>query len=139
MRSFISPRSTAHFHDLALLILRVGISLLLVRHGYEKLVNYLEGSRDFPDPIFVGAHVSFLLTIFAEFFCSIAVALGLFTRFASAVLVGLFVIISFVLHGSEPLSEKEHALQYLIVYVGVFFSGAGKYSLDHRLFTSPKS
>ncbi|MFN4147531.1 MAG: DoxX family protein [Runella sp.] len=134
MFSFFSPRSSLQYTDLALLILRVGMSFFLAHHGFEKLQNYLNGSRDFPDPIFLGPNISFLLTIFAEFFCAIAVALGLFTRFASAVLVILFVIICFVLHLSEPLSEKEHALMYLFTYLAILLTGAGRYSLDHKLF-----
>jgi putative oxidoreductase len=133
MLSFFKPNSTTSFADLALLILRVGMSLLLITHGHDKLYNYLNGARDFPNPIFLGPHLSFLLTIFAEFFCALAVAFGVFTRYASAVLVMHFIVVTFVVHGPDPLGDKEHAMMYLIAYLAVLLTGAGKYSLDRRI------
>ena len=120
--------------SLAILILRVGFALLLIPHGYDKLQEFLAGHHDFPDPLHVTPIVSQGLTIFAEFFCSILLFLGLFTRPALVVLIICMTIIAFLIHGNDPLGDKEHALLYLIAYISIFLTGAGKYSLDARLF-----
>ena len=120
--------------SLAILILRVGFALLLVPHGYDKLQEFLAGHHDFPDPLHVTPIVSQGLTIFAEFFCSILLFLGLFTRPALIVLIVCMTIIALLIHGNDPLGDKEHALLYLLAYISIFLTGAGKYSLDARLF-----
>jgi putative oxidoreductase len=117
--------------DLGLLLLRLGVGILMLLHGYEKLQGFMRGEgADWPDPLHVGGRVSMGLTIFAEFFCSILLMLGLATRAALIMLLGLMIIIVFVLHGSDPLSDREHAILFLIPYFTLFFTGPGKYALD---------
>jgi putative oxidoreductase len=60
--------------------------------------------------------------------------LGLFTRPALIILIGCTTIIAFSIHGQDPLSDKEHALLYLFAYIAIFLTGAGRYSVDARLF-----
>jgi putative oxidoreductase len=128
--------STTHSDQvsLAILILRIGFSFFLVHHGYDKLKEFLAGNHDFPDPLKVTPIVSHGLTVFAEFFCSILLIFGLFTRPALIFLIGCMAIIAFVLQWNDPLGDKEHAILYLITYISLFITGAGKYSLDARFF-----
>ena len=119
--------------DFAILILRVGFSFFMFHHGYEKLQNLLAGSTDFPDPLHVGIKVSMGLTIFAEFFCSILLILGLFTRLALIPLIICMVVIIFVVSAGESLGDREHAIMYLIAYIALFLTGAGKFSIDCKL------
>jgi putative oxidoreductase len=37
----------------------------------------------------------------------------------------------FIVHNGVPLSDKEMALIYLIIFVCSFISGPGRYSVDH--------
>ena len=118
-----------------MLILRIGFSFFMVHHGYEKLQNLMAGnSADFPDPLHVGPQFSHALTVFAEFFCSIFVILGLGTRLAVVPLAGCMLVIVTILTPNEPLADKEHAILFLLVYVALYLTGPGKYSLDSRLF-----
>jgi putative oxidoreductase len=119
--------------DLALLILRVGTSLLLARHGYDKLHDLLAGAKDFPDPLHIGPVASLTLTVIAEFFCAILLALGLWGRGA---LLGLIICMAVIAFGvNDPsIDDKEHALLYLFAFVALFLSGTGQYSLDQKLF-----
>ena len=56
---------------------------LMLTHGIPKLQRLLSGEEiKFADPYGLGPEVSFVLVIFAEFLCSILVALGLATRLA---------------------------------------------------------
>jgi putative oxidoreductase len=102
----------------------------MVHHGYEKLQSLLAGSTDFPDPLHVGGQMSLALTVFAEFFCSILVAFGLFTRFALVPLIICMLVIVLVVSAKESLSDKEHALLFLVAYVALLCTGAGKFSVD---------
>jgi putative oxidoreductase len=123
--------------DLAILILRIGISLFMLRHGFQKFQSFIDGSRDFPDPIHIGAVPSFLLTIFAEFFCSILLILGLFSRFALIILIICMLVIIFLLPEKILIDEIEHAALFLIIYIAIFISGVGKYSIDKRIIKAP--
>lgn len=131
---YLSPSVLSNQVSFAILILRVGFALLLIPHGYDKLQEFLAGHHDFPDPLHVTPIVSHGLTVFAEFFCSILLFFGLFTRPALLVLIVCMAIIAFVIHGNDPLGDKEHALLYLLAYISIFLTGAGKYSLDARIF-----
>jgi putative oxidoreductase len=130
LKKLLNPTPTTPQTDYGLLILRVGISFFMVHHGYEKLQNLLAGSTDFPDPLHVGGQTSLALTVFAEFFCSILLALGLFTRFALVPLIICMLVIVLVVSAKEPLSDKEHAILFLVAYVALLCTGAGKFSVD---------
>lgn len=121
--------------DWASLIIRFTFGgLLSWNHGSSKLNDLIGGATDFPDPIGIGPYPSFVMTVFVEFFCCIMLALGLFTRFSAVALAFTMLVIAFVIHGPDSLSDKEHALLYLFAGVAVFIMGGGKYSLDARLF-----
>jgi putative oxidoreductase len=134
LKKLLSPTLQTPQTDYGLLILRIGISFFMARHGYDKLQNLLAGSTDFPDPLHVGGQLSLALTVLAEFFCSILLALGLFTRFALIPLIICMVVIVFVVSAKESLDDKEHALLFLVAYIVLFCTGAGKFSVDDRLF-----
>jgi putative oxidoreductase len=127
-RQFINIKPFAS--DAALFVLRVSFGLLLMRHGWDKLSTYSENANTFPDPLGVGNSFSLILTIFSEFFCSVLIALGLFTRPALLTLIITFLVIVMMIHGSDPLGDKEHGLMYLFAFVALFMTGPGKYSAD---------
>lgn len=85
----------------------------------------------FGDPIGIGVEASLTLTVFSEVICYILIIIGLGTRLASIPLVITMAVAFFIVHGADPLQRKELALIYLIVYLVLFFTGSGKYSLDH--------
>ncbi len=121
--------------DTGLLVLRIGIaSLMLFGHGFEKLVNFSEKAVNFPDPLGVGSVTSLTLTVFAEFFCSIAIMFGFFTRYAAIPLIIMMLVAIFIIHGDDPWSKKELAALYIVPYVTLLFSGSGRYSVDFKLF-----
>ena len=127
MKSFLSFKSFSI--DAGLLILRLCCALMLL-HGWPKFIDFKENSGDWPDPFHVGTTVSYALTVFAELFCSVFIVLGLFTRIALVPLIICLVVIVFNVHGGDPLEDKEHGLLYLLIYLSLFLTGPGKYSLD---------
>ncbi|WP_396174883.1 DoxX family protein [Flavobacterium sp.] len=131
--------------DLGLLLIRVIIGTLMAFIGYEKLIHFDELVVD----EFWAKNVSFLgmtggvplfLTIFAEFFCSLFLILGLFTRFSLFVLMFCMGYIFMVIFPMSIVDKGENgyhfndAFVYFIIYLGLFFTGPGKYSLDKKLF-----
>jgi putative oxidoreductase len=127
---FLKPTLSSPNADWGLLILRVGVSLLMLTHGYGKLQNFLNGATDFPDPLHIGPVVSMGLVVFSEFICSILLILGLFTRLALIPLIITMLVIVFNIHIADPLDVKEHALLFLFPYISLFLTGAGSFSLD---------
>ncbi len=127
MKSFLSSKALSI--DAGLLILRLCCALMLL-HGWPKFIDFKENSGDWPDPFHVGTTVSYALTVFAELFCSVFVVLGLFTRIALVPLIICLIVIVFNVHGGDPLEDKEHGLLYLLIYLSLFLTGPGKYSLD---------
>jgi putative oxidoreductase len=119
-----------------LLVLRVGVGAFMASHGWGKLQQVLDGNFEFADPIGIGPTASLLLLTGAEFFCAVFVAFGLATRFAAAAVAFAMGVAAFVAHGGDPWTmesgakSKEPALLYLIPFLALVFTGAGRYSLD---------
>jgi len=134
LKKYLKPTSLPNQVSLAVFVLRLSFGFLMISHGYDKLQEFLAGKHDFPDPLHVSPFISHGLTIFAEFFCSILLILGLLTRPALIFLIGCMGIITFSIHGSDPLGDKEHALLYFFTYLAIFLTGAGKYSIDAKVF-----
>jgi len=121
--------------DIGLLFLRIGISsLMLFGHGFEKLVNFSDKASSFADPFGFGPAFSLALAVFAEFFCSVAVMFGFFTRYAVIPLIITMLVAIFIIHLDDPWKKQEFATLYLIPYITLAFSGGGRYSVDRKLF-----
>jgi putative oxidoreductase len=105
----------------------------MVPHGYSKLMSFAERSEKFPDPLGVGHVTSMVLVVFAEFFCSIFLLMGLFTRMALIPLITAMAVAVLVIHSGDPFGDKEHALLFLLPYLGLFLTGPGSWSLDRLL------
>ncbi len=116
--------------DVGLLIFRVLVGLMMLPHGWPKLIHFAERAQRFSDPLGIGKPLSLSGTVLAEFFCSLFLIAGLFTRAALIPLIFTFMVICFLVHGADPISEKETPLLFLISYVVLFFTGPGKYSVD---------
>lgn len=123
-----------NYPDIGLLILRLTAgSYMLLGHGVGKMSNFSALSGKFPDPLGIGSTLSLMLAGGAEFFCSIAIILGLFTRFASAPLVMTMIVAVFIQHSGDPFAKRELGLLYLTCFAAIFFMGPGKYSVDERI------
>ena len=117
--------------SLGLMLLRVGAGMLLFwGHGLRKLLHFTERAPSFADPIGVGPTVSLALVVFAEVFCALFVALGLATRWAAIPPVVFFLVAFFIHHADDPFRQKELALVFLVPFLALIFTGAGRFSLD---------
>lgn len=118
--------------DIAVLIARIGVSILMFRHGWAKMDNLLGGNWTFPDPIGLGSSASLLLTIFAELGCSFAFMVGALTRPAAIILAFTMFVAAFFVHKGEPMAEREASLLFMTLYILIAILGPGKFSIDQR-------
>src|SRR3989337_1747274 len=116
MKKIIHVNHTTVSTDVALLLARVGISVLMLTHGLPQLAKLFSG-----DPVqflpFMGLspEVSLALAVFAEVFCSIFILVGFATRLAVIPLAITMLVALFMVHAADPFSVKENALHYLLV------------------------
>jgi putative oxidoreductase len=68
--------------------------------------------------------------IFAEFFCSCLIVLGLFTRLACIPLIVAMSVALFNAHQGDAFGNGERAALYLSGYVCIVVCGPGKLSID---------
>jgi putative oxidoreductase len=137
--------------SIGLLILRLGLGGCLAAHGWAKVQMVMGGEFEaFGDPIGLGSTASLLLVTFAEFVCSLLVLAGLATRVAAVPVVITMGVAAFVAHGGDPWTmgrgaelfmsgaaqswaSKQPALMFLIAFLALIFTGAGRYSVDGLL------
>ena len=119
--------------DAAFFVLRIGFGFgMLFGHGWGKLMKLMgDEPIKFMDFLGLGPTFSLGLVVFAEFFCSILLIIGLFTRWAAFFLIFTMCVAIFYKHLGDPFAEK--AFLYLVAYVAIFMAGAGNYSVDARL------
>jgi putative oxidoreductase len=119
--------------SIALLLLRISAAIVMIPHGYGKMMNYAEKHEKFMSFLGLGGSVSLALVIFAEFFCSILLAAGLFTRFALIPLIVAMCVAIFHSHGGDIFGDGEHAFLYLALFIPLLIAGPGRYSADGLL------
>lgn len=120
--------------DCALLLVRIGTGCFMLTHGWPKLAGFSERASKFADPFGIGSEASLALAVFAEFFCSILVILGLFTRFALIPLIITMLVVVLDVHINDPFAQQEKALLYLLLLITIFLLGSGRYSADRLIF-----
>lgn len=137
----IASRLPAGLPSLAHAALRVVTGALFMQHGVQKLFGLLLS----PDRPWNGAPPPFSQMWFAgvlEVFGGALIVAGLFTRPVAFVLAGEMAYAYFVMHAPRSpfpvLNGGEPSILFCFVFLHLFASGAGRYSLDQVLFASPK-
>lgn len=119
----------------ALLVFRVLVSLSMINtHGMKKLLNFQETVNHIPDPMGLGGEASAVIAIIANIVAPVFVIFGLATRLAVIPILGVTLAGFFIVHGNDPWAVRDVPLMYSLAYSLLFFIGAGKYSLDYKLF-----
>ncbi|QKZ13212.1 DoxX family protein [Spirosoma sp. KUDC1026] len=117
------------------LLLRLTFGVLMIPHGYAKLVHFSEWQNEFMSFLGMSGAVSLSLAIFAELVCSVLLILGLFTRLALIPLIITTLVIVFSAHEGDIFGDAAPGFFYLTGYVVLLLVGPGRYSLDNLLFT----
>jgi putative oxidoreductase len=130
MRKLFSTGYSNGAVSFSMLIVRIVFGGLIFLHGWPKLINFSAKMHSFSDPLGVGSKISLGLTVFAEVFCAVFIVLGMLTRLASIPLIICMSVITFVIHGTKPLDERELPIMFLAAFVTILFVGPGKFSID---------
>jgi putative oxidoreductase len=130
MKKWLGTQYSNWAFNLSMFLLRAGIALLMIPHGYDKLVHFSSYKKDFLSFLGMGGTVSLALTVFAEFFCSIFLAMGLFSRIVVIPLIINMLVIVFKAHHADIFGEGEHGSLFLIGYIVLLLCGPGKASVD---------
>ncbi len=128
--------NTAHSQltDWGLLVLRISIGVLMITHGLPKLTNFNQIVSDGQFiPILGSVALGLALTVMAEFFMSLFLIAGLFTRLSIVPLIITMLVAVFVAHANDPFAVKEHALLFLFPFLTLLLAGPGRFSVDYFL------
>jgi len=128
MNSIIS-----RFSHLGLPIFRIAVSLMMMTHGWAKLMKLTAGGEiKFYNFMGMGPELSLGLAVIGELFAPLLIIIGFKTRYAAFPAMFTMAIAAFVVHGGDPLDEKELALFYFFSFLLIFLTGPGAYSLDNK-------
>lgn len=134
MKRIFQTDTSAEYLNILVLLLRVAVAAFMITHGGPKLSRLLAGGEiHFGDPLGLGPGLSLGLVVFAEFFCSLLIGIGLGTRLAAIPLMIAMLVAAFISHGPDPFRQKEMALLYFLIYLTLMVIGSRKYSFDYLM------
>ncbi len=114
-----------------LLALRIGIGLmLLIGHGWPKLMAYKGLATSFPDPLGIGSAPSLILVLLTELAAALMIVLGVYVRLAAIPVVVMMAVAVLFQHASDPWAEKELAMLYLVPALTLALAGGGTFRVD---------
>lgn len=130
MKKLFSARYTTGSVNTAMLVLRVGLGILMMSHGYDKLSHFAATAQQMPNLLGLGVKANTALVIFAEFFCALFLVIGLFTRLATIPIIIVMGVALFKAHGGDVFGEGHLAAVFLVGFIALLFIGPGKISVD---------
>ncbi len=117
-------------NHIGLLFLRVSFSVMMMTHGFPKLMKLINGDFGFANPIGLGELPSLVLTVVGELICPVLVLLGYKTKWMALPTIITMTVAAFIVHAGDSFGTKEKALLFLSGFVAIALFGGGKYSLD---------
>ena len=115
-----------------LLFVRLFFGALFLMHGLDKMTNFNTLSETYPSVLGLGSYMTLMITVFCEFACSMFLMVGLLTRIMLIPMMIAMAVAFFDIHdGMMP--EGELALIFMIVFLVLFMTGPGRYSLDYLI------
>lgn len=125
--------------DAGLLILRVGIGVMFMLHGFPKVVGgpdvwkHLGGALSALGfgfaPTFMG-----LVAALSEFVGGFLLVIGLLTRPACFFLLSTMIVATAMhVNGGDPFTKYSHALEAAILFFSLLLVGPGRFSLDDKI------
>lgn len=133
--------SLGNYKNFGLLIIRVGLGIMFVYHGFPKLTGGVKtweslGSATAVVGIHLWPMIWGLLAALIEAVGGFLLIIGLAFRPACLLLtVELVIAALFMLHQQGPdggLMAASHAIEDAIMFAGLLFVGPGKYSVDKK-------
>jgi len=141
IRNIVRMSAVPASQDVGLLALRVvGVSPLLIRHGFEKVFTFSAMAARFPNPLHIGPVPTLVFAMLSDAICSSLLILGLATRWAALVcFISIFAAWAFVHHFQFFGKGGDHGeliVLYLAIMLCLLLGGGGRYSVDGLLSNS---
>jgi len=133
MKKLFSAKYSAGAVNAATLLLRLGLGILMMNHGYDKLIHFSDYSHQFINFLGLGKTISLSLVVFAEFFCSLFLMLGLFTRLATIPLIVVMCVVIFKINNGQIFFQHESPALYLTGFLALLIIGPGRISVDSMI------
>jgi len=124
--------------DIAKLILRLSVGVMILFHGIDKIINGIGGvkhlaiSAGLPEFLAYGVYIG-------EIVMPILIILGLYARVASLVLAFNMLVAIFLAYGSSIFVLGKHGAPlmelpflYFVLSLVIFLLGSGKYSVNNN-------
>jgi len=124
--------------DLAKLIIRLSLGILMLFHGVDKIINGIGGVKHLttkaglPEFLAYGVYVG-------EVIAPILIVLGLYARVGSVILGLTMLMAIFLAYGGDLFALGKHGalaielpLFYLVLSLSVFLLGSGRYSVNSK-------
>lgn len=125
--------------DIGLLVLRIGIGIMFIWHGFPKLSAgpelwaNLGKAMEFLGIGFAPAFWGFMAA-FAECVGGVCLIIGLGFRAAAALMaITMFVAASMHIGKGDGLKGAAHAVELCIVFISLLITGAGRFSLADKM------
>jgi putative oxidoreductase len=129
MTKILSTKGTWH---IGIMLVRIMVGFYIFRYGRElfhikDLLDFLTGFK-WPFPVFSGYAAKII-----ELAGGVLLALGLFTRITSVLLMMVMMGVIITMNRGNIL-EGEHPALFFLVFAIFCFAGPGKWSLDYLFF-----
>jgi putative oxidoreductase len=124
--------------DIAKLLLRVSVGVMMLFHGFHKVVNgisgvrYLVSNAGLPEFIAYGVFIG-------ELVFPVLIILGLYARVASLGLAFTMLMAILLAHGSSLFELGKHGAPtfelpflYMIASIAIFLLGSGRYAVNSK-------
>lgn len=137
VRKFFS--ASAICQDGGIALIRIVIGLFMIYHGWEMfdreaMTQYLQWDT-FKNP---SAETMIYAGKVFELIAGVLLVLGLFTRIAAILMIGTLGYIAFFVGDGKVWAGAQHPFMFVLMGILFLFTGAGKYSLDNKLFNPGK-
>ena len=124
--------------SILILCLRLFFGALFMMHGLDKLTHFNELSTTYTSVLGLGSYMTLMLSIFTELCCSIFLITGLLVRITVIPMIVAMAVAFFDVHDAM-MPEGELALIYLILFIILYLTGPGRYSIDYLIDTKVKA
>ncbi len=131
MKKLFSVKYTTDAVYAGMLVLRLGLGILMmVIYGYQKITHFSTTAEHMPNLLGMGTTINTSLVIFAEFFCSLFLILGLFTRLACIPLIITMCVALYKANNMDVFGHGQLSALFLAGFITILFIGPGKISVD---------
>lgn len=155
MKAFINRLLQTNSKNVAALIVRLAVAVVIFPHGAQKLLGWF-GGRGFSETMYIFTemiHIPWilvLLVIAAEFFGSLLLAIGAFTRLAALFIsfnfIGVLIVdigVSRFFMNWQKAAGQGEGLEYFILLFGLLIAsmimGGGAASVDATVISKKKN